>query len=263
VTRRPPRLETLLKHTQGARPVAFVLAGHNGSGKSTLWYSRLAGSLKIPLINADRMMLSILPDANPETGHLPTWAQKLRDDDVRWQVLSQEGVRVFKRLVMEQQMPFAFETVFSHWKPLPGGGHESKVDDIRAIQAAGYYVVLLFVGLMSVDFSVLRVSTRMQQGGHGVDHAKLIERFPRTQAAIGHAAPVADMTLMFDNSRAEKEAFTLVRAQKKKSILFDARDSYFVVDPELRAVCSPWLDNVAGPFRPPRTLPKKAAVRRV
>lgn len=103
---------------------------------------------------------------------------------MRWQVLSQERVRVFKRSVMDQRMPFAFETVFSHWKPLPGGGHESKVDDIRAMQAAGYFVVLLFVGLMSVDFSVLRMRTRKQQGGHDVDRIKLNDRFPRTQAAI-------------------------------------------------------------------------------
>ncbi|OYU30995.1 MAG: toxin [Comamonadaceae bacterium PBBC2] len=259
---RPPRLATQLKHTQGSRPVAFVLAGHNGSGKSTLWYSKLAGSLQIPLVNADRMMLSILPDASKKTGHLPTWAQKLRDDDVRWQVLSQEGVRVFKRLVMDQRMPFAFETVFSHWKPLPGGGHESKIDDIRAMQAEGYFVVLLFVGLMSVDFSILRVSTRKQLGGHDVAHDKLIERFPRTQAAIGHAAPAADMTLMFDNSRTEKEAFTLVRAQKKRSILFDARDPRFVVDPGLRAVSSPWLEKVVGPFKPRRRAAKKVSAPR-
>jgi len=178
VSRRPPSLEKLLEQTQGPRPVAFVLAGHNGSGKSTLWYSRLAASLRMPLINADRMMMSILPDADPRTGHIPPWAQQLRDDDLKWQILSQEGVRAFKSLVMDQRMPFAFETVFSHWKPLPGGGHESKADDIRAMQQAGYFVVLLFVGLVSVDMSVFRVSTRKQQGGHDVDRRKLIERFP-------------------------------------------------------------------------------------
>ena len=102
--RRPPGLEALLEQTQGPRPVAFVLAGHNGSGKSTLWYTRLADSLKIPLVNADRMMMSILPDPEPKTGRIPAWAQQLRDDDVRWQILSQEGVRVFKRLVMDQRM---------------------------------------------------------------------------------------------------------------------------------------------------------------
>jgi len=110
-----------------------------------------------------------------------------------------------------------------------------------------------------VDMSVFRVSTRRQQGGHDVDRRKLIERFPRTQAAVGHAAQIANMTLMFDNSRSEKDAFSLVRAQAKKSVLFDARDPQFDVDPELRAVCNPWLEKVAGPFRPQRVSPPKKA----
>jgi predicted ABC-type ATPase len=239
VSRRPPKLDKLLEQTRGPRPVAFVLAGHNGSGKSTLWYSRLASSLQMPLINADRMMMSILPDADPRTGHIPAWAQRLRDDDEKWQVLSQEGVRAFKSLVMDQRMPFAFETVFSHWKPLPGGGHASKADDIRAMQAAGYFVVLLFVGLVSVDMSVFRVSTRKQQGGHGVEHKKLIERFPRTQAAVGHATQIANMTLMFDNSRSEKNAFALVRAAGEKV------GSFRRARPPVR--CGP---GIAGRVRP-------------
>jgi hypothetical protein len=76
---------------------------------------------------------------------------------------------------------------------------------------------------------------------------------------VGHAAQIANMTLMFDNSRSGKDAFALVRAQAKRSILFDARDPQFTVDPGLRAVCDPWLEKVAGPFRPPRaSRPKKA-----
>jgi hypothetical protein len=67
------------------------------------------------------------------------------------------------------------------------------------------------------------------------------------------------MTLMFDNSRSEKDAFALVRAQAKKSVLFDARDPQFKVDPQLRAVCDPWLEKVAGPFRPRRIAPPKKA----
>lgn len=249
MSRKPPTLEALLDKARGRKPVAFVLAGHNGSGKSTLWYSRLADSLRIPLVNADRMMLSILPEPDPETGRVPGWAQELRDNDQRWQVLSQEGVRVFKRLVMDHQMPFAFETVFSHWKTLPDGTHESKADDIREMQKAGYLVVLLFVGLASADYSILRVSTRRQQGGHDVPLSKLRSRFPRTQAAVGHAAPLADMTLMFDNSRGPDAAFTLVRAQMRRNVLFDARDPQYRTEPSLRTVCEPWLDKVAGPFR--------------
>lgn len=255
--RTSPTLDKLLRQALDgeSRPPAFVLAGHNGSGKSTLWYERLAGKLRIPLINADRLTLSILPDPEPATGRLPAWAQDLRDDDVRWHRLSQEAVRALKNLVMAEAMPFAFETVFSHWKPKAGGGHDSKADDIRQMQQAGYFVVLLFVGLTSPQLSIARVLTRKQQGGHDVPLDKLIERFPRTQAAIGHAASIADLTLMFDNSRGVSDAFTLVRAQKKRAVLFDVRDPRYQVDPKLRMACDPWLDKVAGPFsiRRPRS----------
>jgi predicted ABC-type ATPase len=249
--RRPPGLSKLLSQAVSGKkkPTAFVLAGHNGSGKTTLWNERLARQLQIPLVNADRITASILPPPDKKTGQLPAWAQKLRDNDTRWQLLSQAGVQAFVGLVMERQMPFAFETVFSHWKKLPDGSIESKADIIKTLQAAGYFVVLLFVGLSTVQLSVLRVETRKEQGGHGVPLAKLDERFPRTQRAIGLAAPIADMTLMFDNSRTADKAFALVRAQRKTRVLFDCRDPQYILDRSLRSVTRPWLEKVAGPFK--------------
>jgi predicted ABC-type ATPase len=173
VSRAAPSPDTLLASTlRGAtKPLAFVLAGHNGSGKSTLWYERLADKLQLPLVNADRLTLSILPEA------LPMWAQKLRDEDARWHKLSQDGVGLFRQLIMAQRMPFAFETVFSHWKRSADGSWRSKADDIRDMQRAGYFVVLLFVGLTSPGLSVLRVQTRKRKGGHDVPLQKLLERF--------------------------------------------------------------------------------------
>jgi len=123
VSRRPPPLDRLLRQAlnREGRPAAFVLAGHNGSGKSTLWHQRLVSTLEMPLINADRLTASILPDAD-ERHRLPTWAQRLRDEDARWQELSQQGVRAFKQLVMQRRIPFAFETVFSHWRRCRSSG---------------------------------------------------------------------------------------------------------------------------------------------
>jgi predicted ABC-type ATPase len=248
--RRPPGLAKLLAQAVSGKqkPTAFILAGHNGSGKTTLWNERLARQLQIPLINADRITASILPPLDTKTGRLPEWAQKLRDNDTRWQQLSQAGVLAFVALVMERRMPFAFETVFSHWKKLPNGNYESKADIIAALQGAGYFVVLLFVGLSAAQLSVLRVETRKEQGGHGVPLNKLISRFPRTQRAVGYAAPMADMTLMFDNSRTADKAFALVRAQRRKRVLFDCRDPQYILDRTLRAVARPWLERVTGPF---------------
>jgi predicted ABC-type ATPase len=224
-----------------------VLAGHNGSGKSTLWQDRLSGDLQIPLINADRLTESILPARDPLTNRFPEWAQKLRDHDERWHSLSQQGVQAFTSLAVERKIPFAFETVFSHWERRDDGAfRSSKIDLIQRMQRSGYFTVLLFVGLSSVDISIMRVETRKSKGGHDVPLAKLRERFPRTQAAIGAAGSLADMTLMFDNSREEEKAFTLVRAQQKDHVLFDCRDESYQVSTDLRRIADLWLSKVVG-----------------
>jgi predicted ABC-type ATPase len=264
VSRKPPPLDRLLRVATGStdgRPAAFVLAGHNGSGKSTLWYERLVTKLQMPLINADRLTTSILPPPD-QHGMLPSWAQKLRDEDFRWQALSQLGVKAFKRLVMDQRIPFAFETVFSHWHRRPDGTIESKADDIVELQEAGYFVVLLFVGLTSAELSAARVMTRRQQGGHAVPHDKLLTRFPRTQAAIAYAAPLADMAIFFDNSRTTTEAFAPVRVQRGTDVLFDCRDTSYGVDPELVHVASLWLPKVCGDWVQPTSLKIRTAARR-
>jgi predicted ABC-type ATPase len=200
--------------------------------------------LQIPLINADRLTQSILPAPDPN-GKIPDWARELRDNDVRWQSLAQAGVQAFVSLTMERRMAFALETVFSHWRKLPGGRYESKIDIIKALQKAGYFVVLIFVGLVSAQLSVLRVQTRVKQGGHAVALDRLRTRFPRTQIAIRHAAPVADMTLMFDNSRPPTKAFALVRAQRKSQVLFDCRNTRYRIENGLRSVANVWLPKVS------------------
>lgn len=248
----PPTLESLLASELGGitKPVAVVLAGHNGSGKSTLWYQRLAELLHMPLVNADRLTLSILPEPSGMPPRFPAWAQALRDESEVWQRLSQGGVRLFRELIMKERQSFAFETVFSHWKRLPDGSYASKVDDIKGMQREGYTVVLIFVGLAAPQMSVFRVQNRKQSGGHDVPIDKLFERFPRTQAAVGHAASVADLTLMIDNSLDESAAFQFVRAQRRKRVLFDIRDPAYRAKAKVRAVAEPWLSKVVGPFRP-------------
>jgi predicted ABC-type ATPase len=243
--RKPPSLNSLLRVPAAEdKPTAIVLAGHNGSGKSTLWYGRLADGLQMPLVNADRLTLSLLPVAD-ENQNLKPWAARLRDEDERWQKLSQDGVQLFMGLIMDQEMSFAFETVFSYFEKQTDGTVRSKTDTIVTLQAHGYFVILLFVGLANPELSILRVATRKSQGGHDVPEAKLRSRFPRTQHAIQMASTVADMTLMFDNSRAVKQAFSLVRAQRKQTVLYDCRDPQFKQNAELVEVAGLWLSKVA------------------
>jgi predicted ABC-type ATPase len=97
------------------KPLAVILAGHNGSGKSTLWYKHLVNQFQIPLINADRMMMSILPEVT-KSQPLSQWASSLRDKDPSWMKMAQKGVEAFVAQAMVYKVPFAMETVFSHWK---------------------------------------------------------------------------------------------------------------------------------------------------
>lgn len=231
-----------VRQTQEKRkkPLAIVLAGHNGSGKSTLWRRSLADELQMPLVNADRMMLSILPEQASD-GALPSWAATLRDTDQSWMKVSQQGVQAFVGHAMNAKVPFAMETVFSHWQTLGDGTFESKIDQIRQMQTAGYFVLLIFVGLASVELSIGRVQTRVQENGHAVPEIKLRERFPRTQMAIAEAIKVADASLLADNSRTSAQAFTVCRVQIEEREIFDLRAG----ERTTPSVISRWLEIVS------------------
>lgn len=226
---------------RSSKPLAIILAGHNGSGKSTMWEKQLASVLKIPLINADRMMLSILPEHSTKK-RLPKWAQEVRDRDVSWMKVAQEGVQAFVAKALINKVPFAMETVFSHWEVKEDGTIASKIDQIRQMQEAGYYVLLFFVGLHSAELSVARVDTRVSRGGHAVDPERLITRFPRTQRAINQALRVTNAAILVDNSREKEAAFTVCQVRTSDEVLFDWRDNAEMPPPH--SVLA-WLNIVA------------------
>lgn len=214
--------DVIARAKHSGKPLAIIVAGHNGSGKSTMWYEHLVDGIRIPLINADRMMLSILPVPDA-TGRLRPWAQRLRDEDQMWMAVAQKGVESFVAQAMAKKVPFAVETVFSYWQRRRDGSYASKIDMITDLQAAGYFVLLVFVGLSSSALSIGRVATRVAEGGHAVDFQKLLERYPRTQQAIRHALPVADAVVLVDNSREASLAFTPCYIRADDRVLYDIR----------------------------------------
>jgi predicted ABC-type ATPase len=141
---------------------------------------------------------------------------------------------------MGAKVPFAMETVFSYWEELPDGRVLSKIDLIRQMQVAGYFVLLFFVGLASPELSILRVMTRVTEGGHGIDEPTLRRRFPKTQRAISEAVKVADASILTDNSRGKSEAFTVCRIQLSQVALYDVRTG---ANPP-PTIVSAWMDRV-------------------
>lgn len=233
-------VETVTRAQQDTKkPLAIILAGHNGSGKSTMWNERLSERLRIPLINADRMMMSILPQVD-RNAPLPDWARQLRDADKAWSDVARRSVQAFVAEAASVGVPFAVETVFSYWEEQADGSFASKIDNILQLQSAGYFVLLLFVGLESCAMSILRVQTRVAQNGHDVPKEKLTDRFPRTQQAIAAALAVADASILTDNSREPSQAFTVCRVQLKDRLVYDIRRIGAVPRP-----IQSWLNIVA------------------
>lgn len=212
------------------KPLAVVVAGHNGSGKSTFWYEVLADTIRIPLVNADRMMLSILPEERP----LPAWALKLRDEDASWMKVAQKGVEAFVAQAMANAVPFAMETVFSHCRMARSNPRSttSRGCSRRAIShsssSSGW-------GTSSSPWRVLRC---VELGGHNVPEVKLRERFPRTQRAIAAALDVVDAALLVDNSRDLPQAFTVSRVELNKQKVYDLREG------RAPKVIRAWLDVI-------------------
>jgi len=127
---------------------------------------------------------------------------------------------------MQAHVPFAMETVFSHCKEHEDGSFESRGDLIRDIQAAGYFVVLFFVGQTDTNLSILRVRTRIAGNGHAVDESKLRGGFQE------HRKP-------FDTlSRWPTPRFLLIivgmRHMHLQSVLFVVRPKYFSISEMLR-----------------------------
>ena len=136
------------------RPVLVAVAGPNGAGKTTFYHAHIAPSA-LRYVSADILARELDMDA---------YAAAKAADAIR-------------RALLKQKESFAFETVFSD----PVG---DKLKFLREAVAAGYTVVLCFIGLEDAGLSEERVAMRVSQGGHDVPTEKLKSRFPRIMANL-------------------------------------------------------------------------------
>jgi predicted ABC-type ATPase len=157
-----------------AGPYLIVLAGPNGAGKSTFYELFLEG-LPVPFINADRIARSAFPGRAAVDYEAARIAEAER-----------------RRLLAEAQS-FVMETVFSD----PAG---DKVAFLRRARGAGYFAVLVYVGLDSPELAAARVAHRLANGGHDVPVARIKPRFIRSLANLRAALRFVDRAYLYDNS---------------------------------------------------------------
>jgi predicted ABC-type ATPase len=152
------------------RPIVVALAGPNGAGKTTFYAANLAPA-GLRLVNADVLAAELGVSAYEAAAA----AGKVRE------------------ALVDQNESFVFETVFSD----PVG---DKRAFLQKAAAAGYTVVLVFIGLSSAELSEERVAMRVLQGGHDVPSEKLHSRFGRTRENLRHAIREVPHVLVYDNS---------------------------------------------------------------
>jgi predicted ABC-type ATPase len=174
-----PPFASLRAAAADERPVLVVLAGPNGAGKSTFFAEHLHG-LGLLFVNADHIA-RLLRDAEP----------RLSTRELEQRAL-EEAERLRADLI-DLRFAFCTETVFSD----PAG---AKLDFMQRARAAGFVVLLVFIGLASPVLSVARVATRVARGGHDIPNDKLFARYPRTLKNLRAAVTVVDRAFVFDNS---------------------------------------------------------------
>ncbi len=152
------------------RPVLIALAGPNGAGKTTFFEAHLRGTA-LPFVNAD----AIARDARLDPYVAASVASALREE------------------LVAARESFVFETVLSD----PVG---EKVEFLREAAAAGYHVIVCYVGLASAELSRNRVAMRVLKGGHDVPDAKLRARYRRSLRNLARAIRLLPEVRVYDNS---------------------------------------------------------------
>jgi predicted ABC-type ATPase len=151
------------------RPIVVALAGANGAGKSTFYHAHLKAS-GLRFVNADVL------------------ARELRMGPYEAAAMADS----LRRELINQRESFVFETVFSD----PVG---DKLTFLKDAAAAGYMVVLCFIGISGPEVSEQRVAMRVSQGGHDVPTEKLETRYPRILANLKATLREIPQVWVFDN----------------------------------------------------------------
>lgn len=160
-------------------PKVIVIAGPNGAGKTTFAREFLPVEAGCPVfVNADLIAAGLAPFA-PESAAVQAGRLMLKELDRHFAA----------------RVSFAFETT------LAGRGY---VQHIRAWQAAGYRVKLIFLQLDSPEEAIARVAQRVRQGGHHIPEDTIRRRFAAGRENFDRLyAPLVDAWALYDNAGSE------------------------------------------------------------
>lgn len=172
------------------RRLLVVIAGHNGAGKTTMYRERFANTL------GPHLATHINPDEVEQVITLDLGRRSLTKEEFEIRAAA-EAARMRKQY-LDQETSFSFETVLSD-------PTQDKVGFMSEARRRGYLVLLIAVGLESIEKSKARVAIRHAKGGHNVPEEKIEGRYERVLLNFAHGARVASLAIFFDNSEDRSE----------------------------------------------------------
>jgi predicted ABC-type ATPase len=147
-----------------------VIAGPNGAGKSSLVSARVGR--RLPIVNPD----DIARDLGDRPGVIAAAGrQAIRD----------------RRELLGARRSFGIETTLSG---------ASALAFMTTFEAAGYRLMLVYVGLEDPALSQARVMERVANGGHDVPTSDIMRRYPDSMANLAKALAMAERAWVIDNS---------------------------------------------------------------
>ena len=156
-------------------PRLYIVSGCNGAGKTTASYTLLPEMLECrQFVNSDEFAKGLSP-FNPEGASIQASRFML--------------MRI--RYLLQRKEDFGIETTLAT---------RSLLNTVRAAQAEGYYVTVLYFWLNSPDLAVKRVKARVAAGGHNIPEETVRRRY---RVGINYFfndyAPICDRWILADN----------------------------------------------------------------
>ena len=114
------------------------------------------------------------------------------------------GKEVLRRAaaLLAARQSFVVETTLS------GSTYLRMAEDAKA---AGFSLVVLFVGTSSIEINLQRVRDRVRKGGHDIPEHDQRRRFPRTFANVKKLIPLANVAMIFDNSTSQGHRLVAIK----------------------------------------------------
>jgi predicted ABC-type ATPase len=158
-------------------PVLTIIAGSNGCGKSTLTSSARDKFQQTPVLDPDAIAKSIQETLDSNNSDIEAGKRVL--------CLAEE--------LLASRQSFTVETTLSGSTYLRMAARAKE---------AGFNIMVVFVGTVSVEINIERVKARVEKGGHDVPEEDQRRRYPRTLANMKKLLPEADLAVILDNSGA-------------------------------------------------------------